>query len=45
MTAQTRITRARRLENVDSVQYTDAEAIEDLNIIYHQIEDFIVSEI
>ncbi len=44
-TAQTRIDRAMRLNSVSVSQYTPAMQIEDTNVIYHQIEDFIVSEI
>lgn len=44
-TAQTRIDRAVRLNSSDNAQYLPAWAIEDLNVIYHQMEDFIVSEI
>jgi hypothetical protein len=44
-TAQTRIDRAVRLNSSDNEQYLPAWAIEDLNVIYHQMEDFIVSEI
>lgn len=45
MTAQTFIDRAMRLNSVNASQYTPAMQIEDLNVIYHQMEDFIVSEI
>jgi len=42
MNVQSIVTRARRLGYVDSNQYQDSQAIEDFNIIYHDIENTIV---
>jgi hypothetical protein len=44
-TLQKRIDRARSLNNVDTLQYTRDMALEDANIIIHQIEDFITEKI
>lgn len=45
VTLQTYIDRARRLNSVDTSQYTADNALEDANIIVHQIEDYITSAI
>lgn len=45
MNAQDVVNRARRLAYVDSSQYSDVVAIEDLNIIYHDIENTIITEV
>lgn len=45
VTLQTYIDRAMRLNSVDVSQYTPANALEDAIIIYHQIEDYITSDI
>lgn len=39
------IARSRRLWKVDDYQYTNLQALEDLNIIYHDIENTIVTEV
>jgi hypothetical protein len=44
-TLQVQIDRARTSNNVDTSQYTPARALEDANIIIHQIEDYITSAI
>lgn len=44
-TAQTYIDRAMRLTGTNSTQYVAATALEDLNVIYHQIEDYITEAI
>lgn len=44
-TLQTIVDRNRRLNYVDSIQYTDASALEDANYRIHQIEDYITSAI
>lgn len=45
-TAQKYIDRAMRLNWwIDTNQYTPTQAIEDLNVVYHQIEDYITSKI
>jgi hypothetical protein len=41
----TRVNRARTKNYVNSTQYTDAVALEDANIIIHQIEDYITQAI
>lgn len=43
MNVQQIIDRARRLAYVDSTQYINATALEDFNIVYHDIENEIVS--
>lgn len=45
MNTQNLVDRARRLAYVDSTQYSDTVAIEDLNIIYHDIENTIITEV
>jgi hypothetical protein len=45
MNAQDLVNRTRRLWYIDNSQYTDTQAIEDLNIIYHDIENTIITEI
>lgn len=45
MTTQEIVNRARRLWGVSSWQYSDANAIEDLNVIYHDLENDIVTKI
>jgi len=44
-TLQTRVDRARTKNYVNSTQYTDTVALEDANVIIHQIEDYITSAI
>lgn len=44
-TLQTIVDRNRRLNYVDSIQYTDVSALEDANYRIHQIEDYITSAI
>jgi len=44
-TLSTRIDRARTSNWIDDIQYTDTRAVQDANIIIHQIEDFITSAI
>lgn len=44
-TLQTIVDRNRRLNYVDSIQYTDTSALEDANYRIHQIEDYITSAI
>jgi hypothetical protein len=44
-TVQTLIDRAMTKNNVDITQYPADQALQDFNIIYHQIEDFITSAI
>lgn len=38
-------TRARRLANVNSTQWTDGDILEDLNIIYHDLCETIINEV
>ena len=45
MTVQQVVDRARRLWYVDSFQYEDDDAVEDFNIIYHDLENDIVTKI
>lgn len=44
-TLQVQLDRARTSNNIDTSQYTAARALEDANIIIHQIEDYITSAI
>lgn len=44
-TVQTLLDRARILNNVDVYQYPDSIALQDINYIIHQIEDYITSAI
>jgi hypothetical protein len=44
-TVQTLLDRARILNNVDASQYPDSIALQDINYIIHQIEDYITSAI
>jgi len=45
MTTQNIIDRSRRLWYVDNSQYSDANALEDLNVVYHDLENDIVTKI
>jgi len=45
MSVQAQVDRVRRLWQVDEHQYDDTTAVEDFNIVYHDIENTIVTEV
>ena len=45
MNVQQIVDRNRRLGHVNSVQYPDAVAVEDINVVYHDIENVIITEV
>jgi len=45
MTTSQIISRSRRLWSVDNSQYSDANALEDLNVVYHDLENDIVTKV